>query len=103
MMRDSPRTAVPCRRSRGLPRRGEGAVRRTIRTLLLLSLWHAPVPWVHAHDLTGPTVDLVYSLHRHVDKYHVRDVQHGALHLDLHTHLILPWSHERSPCHAPGC
>jgi hypothetical protein len=68
-----------------------------------LSLWHAPVPWVHAHDLTGPSVDLVYSLHRHVDKYHTRDVQYGARHLDLHTHLILPWSHERPPCHAPGC
>jgi hypothetical protein len=70
---------------------------------LLLSLWHAPVPWVHAHDLTGRSVDEVRSLHRHVDEFHARDVELGERHLDLHAHLILPWSHEREPFHRPGC
>jgi hypothetical protein len=78
-------------------------LRRTIRIVLLLSLWHAPVPWVHAHDLTGRAVDEVRSLHRHVDEYHARELELGERHLDLHAHLILPWSHEHQPFHRPGC
>ncbi|HTI51974.1 MAG TPA: hypothetical protein VL475_13515 [Planctomycetaceae bacterium] len=77
-------------------------MRRMVRALLLLSLWHAPIPWVHAHDLAGPSVDHVASLHRHVDAFHARDIEHGEFHLDLHAHLVLPWSHDRQPLHGPG-
>ena len=26
---------------------------RVLRVMLAMSLWHAPIPWVHVHDLEG--------------------------------------------------
>lgn len=68
-----------------------------LRTLLVLSLWHAPIPWVHAHDLIGPDVEHIAELHQHVDRFHAEEVRHGESHLDLHTHLIYPWGRHHSP------
>jgi hypothetical protein len=76
--------------------------RQALTTLLVLSLWHAPVPWVHAHDLVGPVVDHVPALHRHVDEFHATEVEHGDEHLDLHAHWILPWQRAHDPVQAPG-
>jgi hypothetical protein len=78
-------------------RRAAALARGVLRTLLLLSLWHAPIPWIHAHDLEGPTVELVASLHRHVDACHSREILQGDRHLDLHSHLVFPWGHQHDP------
>jgi hypothetical protein len=83
-----------CRRS---ARRGVAVARGVVRTLLLLSLWHAPIPWIHAHDLEGPQVEQIALLHRHVDACHSREIQHGDRHLDLHSHLVFPWGHQHDP------
>lgn len=92
-----------------------------LRTLLVLSMWHAPVPWLHAHDLAGPIVEQSGSLARHIDEFHAGEAAHGREaghgqtgrgeqtgcgemgHLDTeigwHTHLVLPWClTHRSPC-----
>jgi hypothetical protein len=73
-----------------------------VRTLLLLSLWHAPIPWLHAHDLSGPSVEHRAALHRHVDEFHAAELEHGEAHLGLHAHFILPWGHGHDPQHAPN-
>jgi len=75
--------------------------RRFLALLLALSLWHAPVPWVHAHDLRGPDVDHIGQLHRHVDVFHSSEIAAGQSHLELHAHLILPWERDADPNH-PG-
>ncbi|MSR57828.1 MAG: hypothetical protein EXS05_09155 [Planctomycetaceae bacterium] len=80
-----------------------------MQMLLALSLWHAPIPWVHAHELQGPQVENSPALHEHVDHFHSHDVAKGETHLDLHTHLILPWDCDRDsdgsphPAERPGC
>lgn len=81
--------------------------RRFLTLLLALSLWHAPVPWFHAHDLLGPDVDHIAQLHRHVDAFHASEIAAGESHLELHAHLILPWERDADPDdpgspHVPG-
>lgn len=70
-----------------------------LRTLLVLSMWHAPIPWVHAHDLAGPIVDQGGTLARHVEEFHAGLDHHGEGDIGWHTHLVLPWclSHH-APC-----
>ncbi len=81
----------PMPKRRQVPRiiRRAGAV---LRLFIVLSLWHAPIPWIHAHDIEGPEVDRLPLLARHVNEFHVREVTHGQRHLDWHLHLVLPWS-----------
>jgi hypothetical protein len=55
-------------------------------------MWHAPLPWVHSHDIVGPFVEHVLSLARHVDHFHLAEVEHGQRHLGWHVHLVLPWN-----------
>jgi hypothetical protein len=62
-----------------------------LRGLLVVSLWHAPIPWVHFHDLEGPHVELLDPLSLHVAEYHARDLDGGRKALDWHAHLVLPW------------
>jgi hypothetical protein len=67
-------------------------VSAALRLSVVLSLWHAPIPWIHAHDLEGPEVDRLPLLARHVNEFHGREVTRGQHHLDWHLHLVLPWS-----------
>jgi len=64
---------------------------RFLRVVLVLSLWHAPIPWVHTHDLDGPEVARLESLSQHVAEFHARELSLGAERLEWHTHLVLPW------------
>ena len=64
---------------------------RTLRAVLAMSLWHAPIPWVHAHEIEGPDVDHSQILSRHVAEFHSRELSHGEKQLDWHMHLVLPW------------
>jgi hypothetical protein len=78
-----------------------------LRVVLVLSLWHAPIPWVHAHDLDGPEVAKRAMLSQHIAEFHSHEVGLGAEHLEWHVHLVLPWclvhhlpcpdSHDRDP------
>lgn len=65
--------------------------KRGFRLLLVLSLWHAPIPWIHAHDVQGPDVDSRTLLSEHVAEFHARELAEGRQRLDWHAHLILPW------------
>ena len=89
------------RRRRSVTARGVSWVRRALALMLIVSLWHAPVPWIHAHELHGTDVDHVEQLHRHVDAFHATEIAAGQLRLDLHAHLILPWERVPTP-DAPG-
>jgi hypothetical protein len=72
---------------------------RILRVILAMSLWHAPIPWVHVHDLEGPQVDHRQSLAQHVAEFHSRDLAWGHSQLDWHAHLVLPWSlNHHLPC-----
>ncbi len=83
-----PSTVIVTRRMlRTVTRRGS----QVLRVMIVLSLWHAPIPWVHAHDLEGPAVDRLGMLSQHVAEFHAREVSLGAQRLEWHTHLILPW------------
>jgi hypothetical protein len=62
-----------------------------LRVVLALSLWHAPIPWVHAHEIDGPDVDHSLVLSRHVAEFHSRELSRGEKRLDWHMHLVLPW------------
>src|SRR5262249_55342873 len=64
---------------------------RILRVVLALSLWHAPIPWVHAHEIDGPEVDHSLVLSRHVAEFHSRELSQGERRLDWHMHLVLPW------------
>src|SRR5262245_9754318 len=89
------------RRRRVTLRRAGDCIRFAVRLALLLSLWHAPIPWIHAHDLIGPSVEHLDSLHRHVEEFHAGERSHGEAHLDLHAHLILPWGGGLDSRHSP--
>lgn len=64
---------------------------RVMQCLLIVSMWHAPIPWLHAHQVQGPQVEHSPALHQHVDHFHARDVALGETYLELHAHWILPW------------
>lgn len=72
---------------------------RGVVALLIVSCWHAPIPWVHAHDLRGPGVDRQAGLYQHVSEFHASQLTFGADHLDLHAHLVLPWGMEQQAPH----
>jgi hypothetical protein len=77
--------------SRILPKAAHHAVGRVLRVVMVLSLWHAPIPWVHVHDLDGPQVERLGSLSRHIADFHARELSRGGTRLDWHAHLVLPW------------
>src|SRR5438309_1651419 len=78
-----------------IPRRfsrpARGLCGRVLRAAIVLSLWHAPIPWVHAHDLDGPRVEGRQLLSEHVAEFHGRELSQGQKRLDWHMHLVLPW------------
>jgi hypothetical protein len=81
---------------------------RWLRVAIVMSLWHAPIPWVHVHELEGPAVDRLMLLSQHVSEFHARELGAGARSLDWHMHVILPWGlNHHAPCpdqdnHEPG-
>lgn len=84
---------------RGCHATGRRSVRIAVRLLLVLSLWHAPIPWVHAHDLEGPDVEHTAPLLHHVSEHHSHDVAIGMTHCAWHSHLVVP-----GECHRhEGC
>lgn len=62
----------------------------SLRVLLVLSLWHAPFPWMHEHDLEGSVVESMGHLARHVDEYHGDALRRGETHCGWHVHLVCP-------------
>ena len=72
-------------------RSATGLTSRVLRAVLALSLWHAPIPWMHAHEIEGPRVARLQLLSQHVAEFHARELSEGARELDWHVHLILPW------------
>jgi hypothetical protein len=76
---------------RSLARAASTATGRALRVMMVLSLWHAPIPWVHVHEIAGPAVERLASLSQHVAVFHARDLSWGNTSLDWHTHLVLPW------------
>lgn len=90
-----------CAKMRRLLRPGLGRLRVGLRAALIVSLWHAPIPWVHFHDLKGPQVEDLDPLSRHVAEFHADDLDLGRRAVDWHAHLVLPWALDlHDPC--PG-
>lgn len=48
-------------------------VRGMCRVLLCLSLWNGPLPWLHAHEVSGPELSRNESLAAHVQVCHAPD------------------------------
>jgi len=69
-----------------------------LRIVVVLSLWHAPIPWVHVHEFEGPQVERLESLARHIAEFHARDLYWGNTTVNWHSHLVLPWclSHQHN-------
>ena len=79
------------RNSRMLIRAVQKATGRALRFVMVLSLWHAPIPWVHVHEIAGPQVERLASLSQHVAVFHARDLSWENTTLNWHAHLVLPW------------
>ena len=79
------------RTSRTLARAAKKLAGRVLRVVMVLSLWHAPIPWVHVHELEGPQVERLELLSQHVADFHARELSWGGTCLDWHSHLVLPW------------
>jgi hypothetical protein len=67
---------------------------------MLLSVWHAPIPWFHVHAVAGPAVEHNLQLQRHLGEFHpglASEVAENAV--GWHVHLILPWqSQHKGDC-----
>jgi len=62
-----------------------------LRVVIVLSLWHAPIPWVHVHEFEGPQVERLVTLSQHIAEFHARDLVCGTASAEWHSHLVLPW------------
>lgn len=62
-----------------------------LHAALLLSLWNAPIPWVHFHGTLGEARCGASSLSRHLARFHaaVRPLDEAGF--GWHVHYILPW------------
>ncbi len=91
-MRCAVRQPDACVRPFRRPAAGVGKVFDCIlRTALVLSLWHAPIPWLHQHDLPGSGGVPTGGLARHLNEYHGDLALAGQIRLGWHVHLALPW------------
>src|SRR5262245_48904412 len=61
-----------------------------VRLWLVLSLWHAPIPWFHSHEISD-SAEHAGFLSRHVHEFHADEMAQGEAHPGWHWHLILPW------------
>jgi hypothetical protein len=72
-----------------------------LRVLLAMSLWHAPIPWLHAHEVSGKRVAANELLERHVEEFHHGLEQAGVAWLSWHVHFVLPWDIQHNERGAP--
>lgn len=63
---------------------------RILRLCLMVSLWHAPVPWLHFHEADGADGPAQIQLLKHLDVFH-RDNPMDGRELGWHIHFALPW------------
>jgi hypothetical protein len=74
--------------------------RGLLRLCLVLSTWNAPLPLVHAHEVTAKTVGAASpALQRHLHEYHADAELTGEGYLDWHIHWVMPWEWHSFPCH----
>jgi hypothetical protein len=73
-----------------------------LRCALILSMWNAPIPWFHTHDLVGPEVAQQQALAVHVDRFHAAELRLGQVSHEWHLHWILPWNPQAIPCDPEG-
>jgi|GEM_PF-3093464 len=83
--------AAKLRASRSITQAVQTAAGRVLRVVIVLSLWHAPIPWVHVHEFEGPKVERLESLSRHIVEFHAQDLVWGTTLAEWHSHLVLPW------------
>ena len=71
------------------------AIAIVVRMCLVLSLWQAPIPWIHCHDTTGDeaSTKCEVDLRVHLAVWHAEPTDHDH-DLGWHLHWILPmWGH----------
>lgn len=114
---DQPRSKVRCRFIRGMNQMNTaGRFRRMhcicsllARVGLILSLWQAPIPWLHSHgtDLEpSSSARLISELRDHLDTFHRPFEINSEEDFGWHCHWIIPsWFHtsddaadEQRPC-----
>jgi hypothetical protein len=83
--------ATTFRISRPITRAVQTATGRLLRVVMVLSLWHAPIPWIHVHEFEGPQVQRLDSLSRHIAAFHSHELKKESPPPDWHAHLVLPW------------
>jgi hypothetical protein len=83
--------ATTFRISRPIARAVQTATGRVLRVVMVLSLWHAPIPWIHVHEFEGAQVERLESLSRHIAAFHAHELNRGSPSGDWHAHLVLPW------------
>ena len=67
--------------------------------MLLLSLWQAPMPWLHAHGTNEHEDANENTLTRHITEFHDNESADSVAELGWHVHLVLPWCPaHRDPC-----
>ncbi|WP_010584357.1 hypothetical protein [Schlesneria paludicola] len=68
-----------------------------LRACLIVSLWQAPVPWIHSHGtepVTVARVSATQDLVHHLALFHPAVNAEAAKELGWHLHWILPcWGH----------
>jgi hypothetical protein len=69
--------------------------------VLMVSLWRAPVPWIHSHETLEAQGLSEQALAWHVQHLHPQEAEHSIF--GWHVHLSLPWevSNEPSPLREP--
>ena len=66
--------------------------RYALRVCLVLSLWHAPLPWFHVHAVEAAVVAQTPWLAEHVEEFHAELLEQTTASLGWHVHLVLPWN-----------
>jgi hypothetical protein len=67
-------------------RRSRRYVSAVLRISLILSLWDAPLPWIHAHPALATDDGLV----SHLTRYHLAADETRSK-SDWHLHFLVPW------------
>ena len=69
----------------------------SMRLCLIVSLWQAPIPWVHCHDANvcvSQSLSEATNLSNHLANFHSSGIATVESEIGWHWHWILPcWSH----------
>lgn len=74
----------------GLHISNRGAWRNLLRLLMILSMWQAPVPFLHCHSLRAEDAGGDVVMRQHLVRFHREALSHPGFGLGWHVHFELP-------------